>query len=90
MRRKYPLPHPTKPPAFDRQGITEDELIDFTPELREEAKEILKDYVYGPMFTPPSLAGDTKGTIIMAGPAGGANTSIVPVAGRNSRPGSSA
>ena len=66
-------PHPTKPPAFDRQGITEDDLIDFTPELREEAKEILKDYVYGPLFTPPSLVGDTKGTIIMAGPAGGAN-----------------
>jgi quinoprotein glucose dehydrogenase len=66
-------PHPTKPPAFERQGITEDDLIDFTPELFAEAKEILKDYVYGPLFTPPSLAGDTKGTILMPGPAGGAN-----------------
>jgi len=27
-------PFPTKPPAFDRQGITPDDLIDFTPALR--------------------------------------------------------
>ena len=35
-------PIPTRPPAFDRQGITDDDLIDFTPELRAEAKEMLK------------------------------------------------
>ena len=66
-------PHPTKPPAFERQGITEDDLVDFTPEILEEAKEILKDYTYGPIFTPPALAGESKGTILMPGPAGGAN-----------------
>jgi quinoprotein glucose dehydrogenase len=65
--------HPTKPPAFDRQGVTEDDLIDFTPEILAEAKGILKEYNYGPLFTPPSLVGDKKGTIVMAGPAGGAN-----------------
>ena len=33
--RAFPTqPFPTKPPAFDRQGITVDDLIDFTPELR--------------------------------------------------------
>jgi quinoprotein glucose dehydrogenase len=67
-------PHPTKPPAFDRQGVTIDDLIDFTPELRKEAIEILQGYVYGPLFEPPSLEGDGKlGTILMPGVGGGAN-----------------
>ncbi|MCH7960502.1 MAG: pyrroloquinoline quinone-dependent dehydrogenase [Candidatus Hydrogenedentes bacterium] len=68
-------PHPTKPAAFERQGVTEDDLIDFTPELRAEAVQILKKYVHGPLFTPPSLLEDngTQGTILMPGPAGGAN-----------------
>ena len=68
-------PFPTKPPPFDRQGITVDDLIDFTPELRAEAIEILKDYAYGPIFTPPIVIGDggLKGTVEMPGPAGGAN-----------------
>ena len=30
---------PTKPPAYDRQGVSIDDLIDFTPELRAEAVE---------------------------------------------------
>lgn len=68
-------PHPTKPPAFERQGITEDDIIDFTPELREEALAILKDYVIGPVFTPPIVSGENGkiGTLLMPGPAGGAN-----------------
>jgi quinoprotein glucose dehydrogenase len=70
-------PIPTKPPAFDRQGISEDDLIDFTPELRAEAVAIMKKYRIGPLFTPPSVAGegpnDTKGTIELAGSVGGAD-----------------
>ena len=50
-------PVPTRPPAFDRQGLTVDDLIDFTPELRAEAIEITRKYVTGPTFTPPSVAG---------------------------------
>ena len=65
-------PHPTKPPPFDRQGLTIDDLIDFTPELRAEAIEILDDFAYGPLFEPITVEGDGKlGTIIMPG-AGGA------------------
>ncbi|HEX5000076.1 MAG TPA: PQQ-binding-like beta-propeller repeat protein [Terriglobia bacterium] len=68
-------PFPTKPPAFDRQGITVDDLIDFTPELRAEALRIIANYKYGPIFTPPSVAGDgpgaTKGTIQLPGSTGG-------------------
>ena len=32
-------PFPTKPPAYDRQGVSIDDLIDFTPELHAEAVE---------------------------------------------------
>src|SRR4030095_3467767 len=48
-------PFPTRPPPFDRQGLTEDDLIDFTPALRAEALAVAKQYVIGPLFTPPSL-----------------------------------
>lgn len=67
-------PFPTKPPAFERQGVTEDDLIDFTPELRERALEIVKNYRMGPLFTPPSVITETnKGTLTLPSPAGGAN-----------------
>ncbi|MCG8414923.1 MAG: PQQ-binding-like beta-propeller repeat protein [Pseudomonadales bacterium] len=68
-------PFPTRPPAFVRQGLTEDDLIDFTPELRAQALEIIDDYVYGPIFTPPSLPDESgkRGTIIVPSAGGGAN-----------------
>ncbi|MFK7830181.1 MAG: PQQ-binding-like beta-propeller repeat protein [Congregibacter sp.] len=69
-------PIPVKPKPFDRQGMSEDQLIDFTPELRAEAVEILSNYVYGEMYTPPSVAGgpDGKlGTLYLPGWVGGAN-----------------
>ena len=49
-------PFPTKPPAHDRQGVTEADLIDFTPELHAEALRIVSKYRMGPMYTPPSLS----------------------------------
>ena len=67
-------PFPTKPPAFTTQGLTEDDLIDFTPELRAQALSTLENFTYGPLFTPPSLPGDGNiGTILMPGAGGGAN-----------------
>jgi quinoprotein glucose dehydrogenase len=67
-------PFPTRPPGFDRQGVTIDDLIDFTPELRKEATETLSKYVYGPIFQAPTVEGDGKlGTILMPGIGGGAN-----------------
>jgi quinoprotein glucose dehydrogenase len=53
-------PFPTKPPPFELQGLTEDDLIDFTPELRQEALDFVKNYTMGPLFTPPSLITDMK------------------------------
>ena len=45
-------PFPTRPPAYARQAVTLDELINFTPELNEEAKRIVSRYRLGPMFLP--------------------------------------
>jgi quinoprotein glucose dehydrogenase len=69
-------PFPTKPPAFDRQGVTEDDLIDFTPALRAEAVAGTKGFRMGPIFTPPSLAtadDGTQGTLMLPHFTGGAN-----------------
>jgi quinoprotein glucose dehydrogenase len=72
-------PFPTKPPPFDLQGAIDDNLVDFTPELRAEAREILKRYVTGPLFTPPSVVDAAPagklGTIQLPGSIGGANWS---------------
>src|SRR4029077_18592205 len=46
-------PFPTKPPAYDRQGVSMDDLIDFTPEMRAEAIKLVSKYKMGPLFTPP-------------------------------------
>ena len=49
-------PFPTKPPPYERTGVSTDDLIDFTPELRAEALELVKKYKMGPMFTPPVVS----------------------------------
>jgi quinoprotein glucose dehydrogenase len=49
-------PFVTRPPAFERQGVTIDDLIDFTPELRAEAVKLVSRYKLGPIFTPPVLS----------------------------------
>ena len=54
-------PFPTRPPAFEMQGLTEDDLIDFTPELRAEALEIVQRYRLGPIFNPPIQNGHPSG-----------------------------
>jgi quinoprotein glucose dehydrogenase len=73
-----PLDARGKPFAFDQQGVTENDLIDFTPELRAEAVKLLNQYAYGPIYFPPVMAGRGKGagkvgSIHMAGSYGGAN-----------------
>jgi quinoprotein glucose dehydrogenase len=68
-------PFPTKPRPFDLQGITENDLIDFTPELRAQALEVVKRYKMGPLFTPPvvsSLDGPLA-TLQVPSDVGGAN-----------------
>src|SRR5690606_19609371 len=59
------------------QGATEDDLIDFTPELRARALELVKGLRLGPIFTPPSLVtegpGGTGGTLARPGIWGSGN-----------------
>ncbi|MFN7918207.1 MAG: PQQ-binding-like beta-propeller repeat protein [Vicinamibacterales bacterium] len=68
-------PHVTKPPAFDRQGFSESDLIDFTPELNAEAKRIAANYQFGPIFTPPPVSTWPKPLGVLMSPVatGGAN-----------------
>jgi quinoprotein glucose dehydrogenase len=68
-------PFPVKPPAYARNGVTEDELIDFTPELHERALEIIKRYKIGPVFTPPaaSKVDGPLATLTLGTASGGTN-----------------
>jgi len=61
-------PFPTRPPPFARQGIADSDLVDFTPELLEQARAALRRHRAGPLFTPPSL----EGTVVLPGWIGGA------------------
>jgi glucose dehydrogenase len=49
-------PFPTRPPPYDHQGVTLDNLIDFTPELHADALKIAARYKTGPIFTPPPVS----------------------------------
>ena len=62
-------PFPTRPAAFARQGISTDDLVDFTPELRAQALALVAPYRMGSLYTPPSL----QGTLQLPGWGGGAN-----------------
>ncbi|PYS38446.1 MAG: quinoprotein glucose dehydrogenase [Acidobacteria bacterium] len=68
-------PFPTKPPAYDRQGSSINDLIDFTPELRAEALKLVSRYKMGPIFTPPVVSkfDGPLGTLAMAVNSGGTN-----------------
>jgi quinoprotein glucose dehydrogenase len=66
-------PFPTKPPAYGRQYLKiPDDLIDFTPEMRAQARDNVARYKTGPMFLPP-IVGDTNGLLaaLSLGTAGG-------------------
>lgn len=70
-------PFPTRPAPFDRQGVSEDDIIDFTPELRAAAMEAVSEFRFGPnLYTPPSLvdaADGTRGVLSLPSATGGAN-----------------
>jgi len=68
-------PFPTQPPPYDRQGYSDDYLIDFTPELRAAGLKLASRYKRGPIFTPPSVATKegTMGTIALSAGSGGTN-----------------
>ncbi len=68
-------PFPTKPPAYERQGVGVDDLIDFTPELRAQAEAILSKFHSGPIYTPPVVSNPDGplATLRLPGDVGGVN-----------------
>jgi quinoprotein glucose dehydrogenase len=68
-------PHPVKPAPFDRQGVTDADLADYTPEIKAAALKAASQYVLGPIFTPPIVkdADGKLGTLQVPGAGGGAN-----------------
>jgi quinoprotein glucose dehydrogenase len=76
-------PFPVKPAPFEMQGLSEEDLIDYTPELRRQALEVMANYDLGPLFNPPIHDTDPDGKIAAAmcpGDGGGANINNPPVA----------
>ena len=68
-------PIPSKPPAYSRNGVSLDDLIDFTPALHDRAQEIASKYHLGPVFTPPTLSKleGPLGTLTIGTASGGTN-----------------
>jgi quinoprotein glucose dehydrogenase len=68
-------PIPTKPPFYGRNGFSAEDLIDFTPDLKQQALQSVSKYKLGPVFTPPVVS-NPKGpiaTLIIGYPFGGTN-----------------
>ena len=68
-------PFPTKPGAYSRNGVSTDDLVDFTPALHEQAVKIVSKYHLGPVYTPPvvSKAEGPLGTLTLGTASGGTN-----------------
>jgi quinoprotein glucose dehydrogenase len=68
-------PFPTKPPAYARQAVKIEDLIDFTPELNAQAKQLVSRYRLGPMFLPGvvSKVDGPIAALTIATTAGGTN-----------------
>src|SRR4051794_11003782 len=68
-------PFPTKPPAYARQSVGLDDLIDFTPELNAQARQLVSRYKLGPMFLPGvvSKVDGPTAALTIATTAGGTN-----------------
>ena len=68
-------PFPTRPAPFDRQGYSDDILVDFTPEIKQEALKIVANYKKGPLYTPISKYEPPNhlGTLMLPDQVGGAN-----------------
>jgi quinoprotein glucose dehydrogenase len=65
----------SKPPAYDRQGVSIDDLIDFTPALRAQAVELVSRYKIGPIFTPIAVSrwDGPLATLMLPNATGGSN-----------------
>ncbi|MEZ5355065.1 MAG: pyrroloquinoline quinone-dependent dehydrogenase [Bryobacteraceae bacterium] len=62
-------PVPLKPPPLTRQSMRREELNDLTPEIKAFCEEVVKDAVFGDLYTPIGL----KPTVLFPSTNGGAN-----------------
>jgi len=71
-------PHPTRPAPYEMHGLTDDDLVDFTPELRRRALEMVSEWEYGPsLFTPPLHTSNPEGKLgALFCPSAGGGTNI--------------
>ena len=79
-------PFPTKPAPIDYQGVTLEDLVDFTPEIRALAVEAVDGFRLGPLFTPLDrpIEGETRGTVMRppdGGTAGWSGAAVDPETG---------
>ncbi len=67
-------PFPTRPPPFEPHGAAKDDLVDFTPGIRQLAVESVKLFTLGPLYTPPTVRSEgNMGTLVRPGISGAAN-----------------
>jgi len=69
-------PFPTRPAPYDMQGLTHDDLIDFTPQVKAMAVEAVSEYEIGPLFNPPLHRDNDlgkRGSLWCPGDVGGVN-----------------
>jgi glucose dehydrogenase/cytochrome c553 len=67
-------PFPTRPAPLAKLGYHEEDLIDFTPELRAEAVEMMSHYAKGGLYEPiVEVQPGLRGTLIYPGYGGGQN-----------------
>jgi quinoprotein glucose dehydrogenase len=68
-------PFPSKPPVYSRNGVMKEDLIDFTPALKEKALAIASKYKLGPVYTPPvvSKVEGPLATLTLGTASGGTN-----------------
>ena len=68
-------PFPTKPPAYSRNGVLPEDLIDFTAAMHDQALTNVAKYHIGPVFTPPveSKIDGPLATLTLGTASGGTN-----------------
>jgi len=65
-------PFPSKPAPFDYQGVVEDDLVDFTPEIRQMAIKAVEGFRLGPLYTPMMIADENTRGLLFRPTGGGA------------------
>lgn len=70
-------PFPVAPAPYDRQGFQLDDLVDFTPDIRKRALELIANYKLSELYSPPSLykhpQDGSLGTLHLPSSTGGSN-----------------